>query len=167
VWRLLTFTGAVPNCSACLSFIDTTPPKDRAALGPEYRIKYYEGRCCKHATTQFLYPYAPGGPWAHTMPGRSQGFFLGQHRAGWWHPQGRMAVLFKRFLTNIGLPRHNPAPAVPVVKSQPAGTTAAEGQAADSGNSAPWRLPLAVVAMIVLLTLGALAARPRSSTRPA
>jgi hypothetical protein len=168
LWRLATFSGAVLSCSACLSFIDTSPPKDPGSLGPEYRVTYFEGKCCKHATHQLLYPYAPGGPWTYTKASSPEDFFLGQQRVGWWHTDGRMGLLFKRFLRHIGMPRHNPVPSAPVVKAPPAAAqAAAEGQAAGSGGSAPWRLPVAIVAMIALLALGAVAARPRSSTRPA
>jgi hypothetical protein len=167
LWRLATFSGAVLSCSACLSFIDTSPPKDLASLGPEYQVTYFEGKCCKHATHQLLYPYAPGGPWAYTMASRPEDFFLGQQQVGWWHADGRMGLLFERLLRHIGMPPHNPMPVAPVVKAPNAAKPIAEGEAAGSGGSAPWRLPVAIVAMIALLALGALAARPRSSTRPA
>ncbi|MFL5797439.1 MAG: hypothetical protein ACJ77A_05830 [Actinomycetota bacterium] len=168
MWRLATFSGAVPNCSACYAFIDTSPPTDRASLGPVYRVTYFEGRCCQHATTQFLYPYAPGGPWAHTMASPPRDFFLGQQRAGWWHADGRMGQLFLRFLHHIGIPRQDPITPT-LVPPKPAPVPKAEAAAAPaaSGSRAPWRLPLAVAAMVALLALGAVAARPRSSTRPA
>jgi hypothetical protein len=170
IWRLATFSGAVPNCSACFSFIDTTPPSDRASLGPAYRVTYFAGRCCQHATTQFLYPYAPGGPWAQTLAGPPRDFFLGEQRAGWWHADGRMGQLFVRFLHHIGIPQHDPMAAAaakpaPAPTSQPQAAAAVE--ATSSGGSAPWRLPVAIAAMVALLALGAIAARPRSSTRPA
>lgn len=160
LWRLATFSGAVLSCSACLSFIDTSPPGDRASLGPVYRVTYFTGRCCDHSTRQLLYPFAPGGPWTYTMASGRQDFFLGEQRVGWWHADGRMGQLFLRFLHRVGIPKHDPLPA-----SRP--KAAAVGEEASSGGSAPWRLPVAVVAMVALLALGAIAARPRSSTRSA
>jgi len=82
------------------------------------------------------------------------------HRTGWWHPEGRMGALFLRFLHHAaGVPMDNPV-AVAV-----AGSAGAAGTGATSSTA--WRLPVAIGVMALLLVVGAMAARPSSSARPA
>jgi hypothetical protein len=83
-----------------------------------------------------------------------------QHRVGWWHADGRMGVLFLRFLHGIGVPATNPVAAVPVAGS------AAE-VASSASNPAPWRLLVAIGALALMLIGGAAMARPRSPAHPA
>lgn len=154
LWRLATFSGLVQECGTCASYIDTSAPKDRAALGPVYRVTYYPGTCCEHAVRQLLYPYAPGGPVAYTTDDVGTRLFLVQHYVGWWHAEGRMGQLFLRMLRHAGLPATAPIAVAPVAGSA-ASTSAAS-------NTAPWRLPLALGVMALLLIVGAVAARPRS-----
>jgi hypothetical protein len=161
LWRLATFSGLVSGCSTCQSYIDTSPPKNRASLGPVYRVTYFAGTCCDNSVRQLLYPFAPGGPRAYTTDDVGHDSFLLSHNTGWWHAEGRMGLLFARFLRHLGIPRHNPVPA-----AHAAGTAAA-GNASGTGDSAPWRLPVGIAVMVMLLVAGAILARPRSSARPA
>ena len=162
IWRLASFSGIVTGCTTCTSYIDTSAPKDVAALGPAYRVVYFAGGCCDAAVRQTIYPFGPGGPWvlnSDDVVGTE--FFLMQgHRTGWWHPEGRMGALFLRFLHHAaGVPMDNPV-AVAV-----AGSPGAAGTGATSSTA--WRLPVAIGVMALLLVVGAMAARPRSSARPA
>src|SRR4051794_21846847 len=161
LWRLATFSGLVTSCSSCASFIDTSAPKDRSALGLEYRVTYYSGKCCKDSVRQVLYPYAPGGPVAYTTNDAGKGFFLSQHHVGWWHADGRMGVLFRRMLQGLGFPKANPVATAPVAGS----AAAAEVTSSQAGNA--WRVPLAAGLLALLLVLGAAAARPKSPPHPA
>lgn len=156
LWRLATFSGAADTGGVSTGYIDTSPPKDRAPLGPVYRVTYYEGQV-GHRTTahQLMYPFAPGGPWAYTAPGGNVWFV--NATGGWRHTEGRMGLLFLRLLNDVGVPKQNP---VPVAAADEVGGASRNG-------SAPWRLPVAIAAMIALLALGAVAARPRSRARPA
>jgi hypothetical protein len=155
LWTLASFSGLVTTCSGgCQAYIDMTPPKDRASLGPAYRVVYYAGECCENAVRQVLYPFAPGGPWTFTTSDVGTDFFLLRHHTGWWHADRRMGTLFLRFLHHIGIPKVNPVAA-------PA--AAAAGSAAEASGSA-WRVPVGIAVLALLLVAGALAARPR---RPA
>lgn len=159
LWRLATFSGLVQACGTCASYIDTSAPKDRAALGPVYRVTYYPGKCCEHSVRQLLYPYAPGGPVAYTTDDVGTRLFLVQHRVGWWHAEGRMGQLFLRMLRHAGLPATAPVAVAPVAGSAAAPSATSE--------AAPWRLPLALGVMALLLVVGAVAARPRSTGQAA
>jgi hypothetical protein len=159
VWRLANFTGAAGGCGACLGFIDTSPPRNRASLGPAYTVTYFVGKCCARSVSQTLYPYAPGGPWAHTLPhAGTRVWFMAESHFAWWHASGRMGQLFVRFLRHAGIPGTNP-----VVASAP-GAAAATSTA---GNAAAWRIPLAIGVLTLLLVAGAAMARPRTSARTA
>jgi hypothetical protein len=164
LWRLASFTGASGGCGSCMSFIDTSPPKDRASLGPAYVVTYFVGTCCAHSVRQMLYPFAPGGPWAHTLPHHgTRVWFVNTSGYSWWHADQRMGQLFLRFLHHLGVPRTNPAPVAPAA----VGGTGAAAASTTAGRSAPWRLPLAIGVLGLLLVVGAVLARPRPSARPA
>jgi hypothetical protein len=162
LWRLASFSGMVPGCSTCTSYIDTSTPADRASLGPVYRVTYFAGKCCDNAVRQLLYPFAPGGPWAFNTTDVGHDFFLLSHNTGWWHAEGRMGVLFTRFLRHTGIPRSNP-----VAASAGEGAAAAEASSVTASSSAPWAIPVAIGLMALLLIAGAASARPRSSGHPA
>jgi hypothetical protein len=162
LWRLASFSGMVPGCSTCTSYIDTSQPADRASLGPVYRVTYFAGKCCDNAVRQLLYPFAPGGPWAFNTTDVGHDFFLLSHNTGWWHAEGRMGVLFTRFLRHTGIPKSNP-----VAVSAGEGAAAAEASSATAASSTPWAIPVAIAVMALLLVAGAAAARPRSSGHPA
>ncbi|HXJ64847.1 MAG TPA: hypothetical protein VNN79_13920 [Actinomycetota bacterium] len=161
LWQLASFSGLFTTCGACSGFIDTSPPRDRKALGPVYRITYFTGRCCANSVRQFLYPFAPGGPVTYTTSDIGGDWFLSSHRTGWWHADGRMGVLFLRALHDIGLPATNP------VVAEPAAGSAAVAASEASSSATTWRLLLALGVLALLLVGGAVAARPKSPARPA
>jgi hypothetical protein len=158
IWRLAAFSGLVLSCSSCTSYIDTSEPKNIAALGPVYHVRYFAGKCCDDSVRQQIYPFAPGGPVVFNTTDHSSAFFLLGHRTGWWHTDGRMGQLFLRFLHHAGVPKTNPLAA---------GSAGGAAAASASSSGAGWQLPVALAVMAMLLVAGAIAARPRSSARPA
>jgi len=157
IWKLASFSGLVLSCSSCTSYIDTSEPKNIAALGPVYRVRYFAGKCCDDSVRQRIYPFAPGGPVVFNSTDHSSAFFLLGHRTGWWRTDGRMGQLFLRFLHHAGVPKTNPVIAA----------SAGSAGASASSSGAGWQLPVALAVMALLLVAGAIAARPRSSARPA
>jgi hypothetical protein len=67
-----------------------------------------------------------------------------------------MGLLFLRMLRHAGLPATNP------VAVAPAAGSPAEASTTSASNAAPWRLPVGLGVMALLLIVGAVAARPRA-----
>ncbi|HEX9375304.1 MAG TPA: hypothetical protein VGB19_03565 [Actinomycetota bacterium] len=148
-WRLASLTGALIPCWGCGHYYDSPAPKDVGVLGPVYHVTYFAGECCARAVHQSIYPFAPGGPWTFTQASNNGVFMVEEANHGWFHAHGTMAQDLMRFLHHLGVPKQDPVAA------------AAGASASTAGSSTAWRIPVALVALIALLVLGAAIARPK------